>query len=360
MPDSSTILVLLPYMYDTVPAQRFRWEQWIRLRSNAHDQVKILSFETESLAQFRKSRQWLAIAAIYIARYLSYIVILLGQARAADIVVIARNAVLGGPPLIEALLFLLGKKVVYDFDDAIFLAPPNDKSWLRRLLRCDWRVAYICRHACLVGVGNEFLASFARQYNPNVVIWPTTVDTDALKPVERKDREFTVGWTGSLSTVPYVESVLPAIAELQKSNDFRFLIVGGNLDLEAFGVRGQCKPWTPEAEVKLLQTMDIGLMPLNDTSWERGKCSLKAIQYQSVGIPAIVSDVGMNCVAVRNGETGIVLEPGGNWKTAIQTLLIDTEMRKKMGIAARNHVLANFSGKVVADRVFADITQFCA
>jgi glycosyltransferase involved in cell wall biosynthesis len=256
---------------------------------------------------------------------------------------------------VETLLFALRKNVIYDFDDAIYLAPSDDNSLARKLLRCDWRVGYICHRSSLVGVGNDYLAAYARKHNKHVVIWPTSIDTEWSRPPNVRPATLTVGWTGSASTVNYIKSILPEIAKLQKDHDFRFLIVGGDLDLDAHGVTGECRPWRAKDEVAFLQEMDIGLMPLANTPWESGKCSLKALQYQSVGIPAIASDVGMNRKAVLDGKTGLLVPPGGGWSQSIAKLLGDAELRRRMGIAACAHVETHYSGRVVAPKVLADI-----
>lgn len=349
------LLVLLPYLRDTAPGQRFRWEQWIKLFPSAQVKVNTLYFETEALADVRSQKKTTLVVVLYLVRYLQYFAALLLRMGQSDVVVVYRNAVIGGPPLVETLLFLFRKKIIYDFDDAIFLSPTNDKSLVKRLLRCDWKVSYICSIASMVGVGNEFLAAYAGRYNKHVNIWPTSIDTEWSCPGGPRSGMLTVGWTGSASTASYLEEILPEIADLQRDYTFRLLVVGGKLDLDSYGINGECRPWTARDEVACLQEMDIGLMPLLDTPWENGKCSLKALQYQSVAIPAVASDVGMNRKAVLDGKTGFLVPPRGDWSRPLAKLLVDPELRRRMGAAARVHVERNFSGKVVAPKVLSDI-----
>lgn len=305
------------------------------------------------MESLRKQRKIIWLVPLALLRYVSYAAQAIALSFRYDYVVVPRSAVLGGPPLIEALLFLLRRKVIYDFDDAIFLPPPRNDTFLIRLLRCDWRVAFICRHALAVGVGNDFLAEFARRYNPHVFVWRTTIDTDQYR-VRPKDTAQTmpvIGWTGSSSTSCYIRDLLPELAALQRQIPFELLVVGCELDLQAASVKGECVPWSSSTELALVQRMDIGLMPLEDSVWEKGKCSLKALQYQAAGIPAVVSDVGMNREAVLDEVTGLLVAPNGDWKAPLTRLLQDAVLREKLGKAARLHVEQHFSASVVASHI---------
>lgn len=350
-------LILFPYSYDTAPAQRFRWEQWETQLQTQGLNIRRLHFMTPSMEDLRKRREFVLLFSRIILRYLQYAIVALYQSFRHTYVIVPRNAVLGGPPIIEGLLFLLRRKVIYDFDDAIFMRPPNDHSWFVRLLRCDWRVAFICRYAKAVGVGNNFLGDYARRYNRKVFLWRTTIDTAVykVKPSTPQNSPLVVGWTGSVSTSRYIRTLLPELAALQQTVPFELLVVGCDLDLQAAGVNGECLPWTSQGELALYQRMDIGLMPLNDTPWEKGKCSLKALQYQAIGIPAIVSDVGMNREAVLHEVTGLLVPPQGDWKAPITRLLTDAALRTKLGTAGREYVEQFFSARVVADKIAQDL-----
>ena len=355
------ILVLLPYKYDTAPGQRYRWEQWIPILEARGLVARRLHFETDSISIARAANRGLAAVVLSTWRYFTYMIELLSELRKASLVVVHRNAAPAGPPLVEALLFARGTRVVYDFDDAIYMPPSGETRFFRRLFRCDWRVAYICGRARHVGVGNSELASFARSVrSASVGVWPSSIDCERSGPSLTPNRRLTIGWTGSSSTSRYLPIVLPALRELQENYDFDVLIVGTTVDLQSWGIRGRCAPWTPESEVPLLQQMSIGLMPLEDTPWERGKCSLKALAYQSAGIPAVVSDVGMNREAVIDGVTGFLVPAGGDWRAPLISLIEDPELRCRMGAAGRRHVEERYSATVVAAKVFADLAAIAA
>lgn len=225
---------------------------------------------------------------------------------------------------------------IFDFDDAIFTGSREKK--LRHILP---------HFACLTP-GNSYLADFARQLNPNVEIWPTVVDTDRYVPVtNRVSGPIRVGWSGSKSTLQYC---LPML-----TNVFRTLTAKENIEIIIIAEVHPVIPpddfpfryiqWTPESEVEGLQQIDIGLMPLRDEAFERGKCGLKAIQYMGVGIPALVSPVGVNREIVPDGETGYHCQTDQDWIDRLELLIHQPELRSRLGIAARERIISRYSVK---------------
>ncbi len=208
----------------------------------------------------------------------------------------------------------------------------------------------------MIGAGNPTLAAHMARYCPKTVIWPSTVDTELYQiPAHDESKPPVIGWTGSRSTQPYLEPVLPELAALQREIPFQMLVIGGDLDLSAHGLDGRTVPWSAETEVALTGQIDIGLMPLPDTPWARGKCALKAIQYQALGAPAVVSDVGVNRDVVSDGETGFVVTPGTAWSAPLRRLLTDADLRRRMGAAGRARVKARYSAQVVSRQVADDL-----
>lgn len=351
------ITVLLPYERFTAPSQRFRWEQWAGHLEAHGMSVNLLPFSTPSLGAARRKKARILGAFLFAARYLPWLIEVLREALRSDLVVVHRNAALTGPPVAEAILAAFGKPLVYDLDDAIYLPPESGDNFWRRLVRCDWRCGFIGRHSTLIGAGCPVLRDHMARYNQNVVLWPTTVDTERCQQRTQPDATAipVIGWTGSQSTAHYLETILPALASLQREITFELLVIGVDMDLEAHGVRGHCVPWSAETEVESTMQIDIGLMPLADTAWARGKCALKAIQYQAFGTPAVVSDVGVNSDVVIDGETGFLVEPGGDWAPALRKLLSDRTLRHEMGRKGRAHVTENYSAAVVAAKIASDL-----
>jgi glycosyltransferase involved in cell wall biosynthesis len=286
-----------------------------------------------------------AFAGAAVARYPSWVRRFV-EARHADVLIIARKAIPVGPPFVEIAVGGGGVPFVYDFDDAIHLKPPDHPSPIVRLVRAQSRCRALCRVATTVTVGNEFLAEFARQHAHVVRTIPTTVDVSVHEPrTVPKDASArpVVGWSGSPTTVRYLEPLLPVLREVQRAAPFDLLVVGAQIHLG--GVVGRCVPWTSATEVPLLQEMDVGLMPLPDGPWERGKCGLKALLYQAVGIPAVVSDVGVNRAVVKDGTTGFVVPNAAAWRERIEALVRDRELRRELGSRAREHVSTEYSSQ---------------
>jgi len=347
-----SVTALVPYILDSAPNQRYRWEQWAPLLSEHGVEVSFLTFgtpEIDALHRAGRSREVLAHAA---ARYPSWMAELVRQTRAADVVVVPRNAALAGPPLGEWVATnLIGKPLVYDLDDAVWLAPPPpDPTW-RKLIRCDWRVDYIGRWASIVAAGNDYLAEHMRQFCDHVEVWPTTVSMAQYTehPYGEEKPVPVIGWTGSPSTAKYLAQILPILREIQREEPFELLVVGAELDLG--DLVGRCEPWTPKTEVSLVHEMDIGLMPLPDNPWTRGKCGMKAIQYLGTGIPAVVSDVGVNAAVVRHGDLGGLVHEPSDWSRHLLSLLRDPGRRRSIGLEGRAHVTEHYSAQSVAPRI---------
>ncbi|MDH3668534.1 MAG: glycosyltransferase family 4 protein [Paracoccaceae bacterium] len=354
----SRIAILLPYELGTIPSQRYRWEQWLPHLEAAGLQVEVVCCSTKAVGAARHAGRGLAAFALMALRYPVWLVQALRAGLRANLVVIHRNAALSGPPLAEMLLSLMGKRLVYELDDAIYLPPESGDTFWRRLVRCDWRAGMIGRRAAMVGAGNPTLGAHMAQYCHHVVIWPSTVDTGLYRaPMREGIAPPVIGWTGSRSTQQYLEPLLPQLAALQHEAPFEMLVIGAEIDLATHGLAGRCVPWSAETEVGLTGEIDIGLMPLPDTPWARGKCALKAIQYQALGAPAVVSDVGVTREVVIDGESGFVVAPGGDWPAPLRRLLEDADLRRRMGAAGRARVEAHYSARVVGQRVAADLSN---
>jgi len=201
-------------------------------------------------------------------------------------------------------------------------------------------------------VGNNYLAEYARRYNQNVTVIPTTIDTETYRvhPV-RTPSPPVIGWTGSYSTVQHLDLLRSTLSELAKRERFRVRVIGPS-DYELEGVDVEVVPWRSHTEVQDLAAVDIGIMPLPDDPWSRGKCGCKALQYMGLGIPAVCSPVGMNTDLIRDGENGFLANSAEEWISKLTRLLRSTELRLKMGRAGRKTVEEGFSATSQAPRVY--------
>ncbi|OWR15173.1 glycosyltransferase family 4 protein [Chryseobacterium sp. VAUSW3] len=244
------------------------------------------------------------------------------------------------PALAEWMLKLLGIQYIVDYDDAIFhnydqSANPIIKNFLGN------KIAYVMRFSGTVVAGNQYLADYAaRSGAKNIEIIPTVIDLDRYPIKQTTDTDpCIVGWIGTKTT--FEKHLLPCkdwIKALQHQEpNIRFHIVGITEDMD-LGKNVKYIRWTEETEVAEILKMDIGLMPLQDSKWEKGKCAYKLIQYSACGIPGVASDVGMNREVTVPGETGILASADEEWIQAIKTLKSNTELRQQLGRNARKKV----------------------
>jgi glycosyltransferase involved in cell wall biosynthesis len=237
-----------------------------------------------------------------------------------------------------------GKKLIYDFDDAIWLAHVSEHNSLSFSLKNPGKVKAICKWVYKVSCGNEYLCSYAKQFNSNVVYNPTCVDTEKWHNVisNHDVPKVTIGWTGTFSTLKYFELVIPVLKKLQQKYDFNIKIICNQQPSFDIGNLSYVE-WTEENEVTELAACQIGLMPLTSDEWSEGKCGFKLIQYLSLGIPAVSSPVGVNKKIIEQGINGFLCLNEEQWYQAIEKLLLDAALRKKMGITGREKIVKEYS-----------------
>jgi len=268
-----------------------------------------------------------------------------------DAVFIPREASLIGPALAERIAARRNPALIFDFDDAIWVPYVSPTNRFFSYLKMPWKTKTLCRIAAATIAGNDYLATFARRFSQQVSIVPSTVSLRTYRPAARTGSSVPiVGWTGSHSSVQYLESLTPALAALKSRRPFRLVVVGAE-PVSLAGVETEWRPWKAESEVEDISDFDIGLMPLPDEPWARGKCALKAIQYMGVGVPAVVSPVGANADVVVDGRTGFHASATDEWIQAIEKLLDDEPLRARMGESAYRRVAERYSAESQAPRV---------
>ena len=281
-----------------------------------------------------------------------------------DLVFLYREAFPIGPPLVERWLAGPGKPpIVYDFDDAIFL--PNVSDANRFIVSLKWagKVPGIVRLSTQVIAGNDFLASFARRYNPAVLTIPTCVDTDKFTP--RTDGQggrdpLVVGWIGSPTTAPYLSMLGSAFRNVHARTPFRVKVSGAATDVVFDGVPTTNVPWSLADEVSLFNTCDVGVYPLTDDEWAKGKCGFKAIQFMSCGVPVVASAVGENLAIIEDGVNGFLASTPEEWETKLRRLLTDAPLRASFAAAGRRTVEERYSLRVCAPQVAAVLDDVLA
>jgi glycosyltransferase involved in cell wall biosynthesis len=340
------VLVLAPYPARTAPSQRFRFEQYLDplieegfefevstllepggpalLNEPGHLGSKIAVTARAALRRFRD-----------VARRGSF-----------DLVFIHREAFPLGFPLFERSLAALGTPYIFDLDDAIYLPAVGDASGGFSSLRYPAKTKSIARHARLVTAGNRHLADWALQHNDDVRVIPTTIDTELYRAPPSHDstqegRSVCVGWSGSRTTIRYLAPLVPILRELQLERGIRIRVIGD----EHFTIPGaevEALPWREQSEIEDLSAIDIGLMPLPDDEWARGKCGLKALQYMALGVSAVISPIGVN-VDIARGGAAMLASGEGEWRDAILELIENAERRHELGERGRERVEESYS-----------------
>jgi glycosyltransferase involved in cell wall biosynthesis len=351
------LLAIVPSIYDTSPGQRYRIEQWEPLLRKSGVEITYAPFESDELhALLYKSGnigRKLSLVAEGIFRRIST----LKSVKDYDVVYVFREAALLGPAFFERWIYRSGVPMVFDFDDAVFVSYRSPTNGYLSYLKFASKVKSICRMSAHVMAGNPYLAEYARAVNENVTVVPTTIDTDKYTVRNKADQSAiptigpTIGWTGSFSTVQHLDTLRPALQKLAQQAKFRLRVIGTpTYKLEGLDV--EAMPWRAATELRDLEAIDIGVMPLPDDAWSKGKCGLKALQFMALGIPTVCSPVGVNTDIIQDGENGFLASSEEEWVEKLGQLLNSRELRERLGNAGRQTVEQNYSATVQAPRVF--------
>lgn len=343
------VLILAPYPCTKAPNQRFRFEQYLPYLEQSGIEFEYLPFWDEEVWDVFYQPGHIRAKFLSLMRGIFRRKLLLFQLHKYDFVFIHREALPIGPPIIEFLIARVWKKkIIYDFDDAIWIKNYSDANkGIARWLKSHQKVGLICKYSNKVSTGNYFLAEYANKYNPHTTVIPTTIDSDhhhnRLKEVKTEGK-LVIGWTGSHSTLLQLRQIEHQLAELQKIIDFDLHIIC-NADPEFTLVDYQYFPWKFGTEIEDLLQFDIGIMPLLNTDWERGKCGFKALQYMALGIPVVASAVGANCEIITDGHDGYLIPPDEPelWVVRLQKLLENNDLRMTLGTAGRQTVIQRYS-----------------
>jgi glycosyltransferase involved in cell wall biosynthesis len=349
------VACVVPYPRGAAPSQRFRLEQWQKPLAAAGITLEFFPFlDPEAAARlYQPGHLWAKAQSVLrgTARRLRWA---LDQARQFDVVVIHREAVPIGLSSIEAIL---ARRVptVFDFDDAIWL--PNVSAANRRFERLKGfaKIDRILATCSAVSAGCHHLLDHARRHNPRVYLVPTSIDLDLYSPPRAHaaaDR-LTVGWTGSLTTSPYVALIAEPLRRAAARVRMELVVFGGDVTIPGVDVR--CVPWSAAEEVPLIRTFDVGLKPLPRTDWVRGKCPMKELQYMALGIPPVATRFGSSVESIEHGRTGFLCEAEDDWVEALASLE-DPRRRSDIGRAARTVVEKIYSASSAAS-AFARVLE---
>ena len=335
---------------------RFRVAQYIPYLRQAGFDVTISAFYTPAFFNVVYRRGHYATkAALFVTRTLRRLRELLSVTQ-YDLVLLYREAIPLGPPVLERLIAARGIPIVYDFDDAIFLPSVSEANRAIAFLKNPGRVATILKLSTEVIVGNEFLAAYARRYAGSVTVIPTAVDTSRFAPRaggHRDTDDLVVGWIGSPTTFTYLEGLADVLREVAQRHRFVLKVSGAGRRVDFPGVNVQEVPWSMRDEVTLFNSCDVGVYPLTDDDWARGKCGFKAIQCMACGVPVVAAAVGVNREIIDDGVNSFLASTREEWVTKLSRLLSDAELRRRMAVAGRRTIEDRYSLNVTAPRIAA-------
>lgn len=260
---------------------------------------------------------------------------------------------------LNRLLRLVNPRIVFDFDDSIFMADPHSPdAGVLQDLKGRWKARTFdsaLRNAALVIAGNSYLGKVAERRAPRVAVLTEAIDTVRYSPrtwPEAPAGPVIVGWIGSPSTARYLDILSDALRTLASLCDVRLRLVGA--DFTVPGVQTESVPWARDTEVAVLQTFDIGLMPMPKDDWTEGKFGSKMLQYMAVAVPAVVSDTAANRDVIEHGVTGMLAPSPSAWTEALCRLARDHLLRRRIGMAGREQVERQHS-LVHGDRMFVQL-----
>jgi glycosyltransferase involved in cell wall biosynthesis len=257
------------------------------------------------------------------------------------------------PGLFEKIATLPRKPIIYDYDDAIFHNYDINSKWYVRKF-FGQKLHYTIGAAKIAFCGNNYLANYARPLCSRIEVVPTVVNTDVLYPkaIEKhKDSPIKIGWIGSPTTWHYFEKKLPMMKRLASAENGNLFVMGASKNITNTHSLLNFVEWSEAGEVPFLQSLDIGVMPLDNSPWAKGKCGYKIIQYMACGIPVVASPIGVNQDIIDHGINGFLVETDEEWYSAITKLMKDKDLRQKMGNSGRKKVENQYSLKVWGPRV---------
>lgn len=326
------------------PSQRFRHEQYLRFfEENGWECSFSWLLDAEQDQIFYSQGNWGAKAKVIAAstwkRWKETF------AKPMDVVFVQREAYMLGSAWFEQQM-ARRSAFVFDFDDAIWLADVSSENRRFAFLKDGRKTEALISISDEVIAGNEYLADYARDYNERVTVIPTTIDTAYHRPMPqlRKGKPVCIGWTGSLTTLQYFQNIVPLLEriKIRYGTGVRFKVIGesgyrnATLDLES-------TPWNLQSEIEDLNDIDIGIMPLPDNEWTKGKCGFKGLQYMGCGIPAVMSPVGVNNRIIEQGVNGYLAYDEDDWFTILCRLVESEDLRHRIGEAGRATVEKRYS-----------------
>lgn len=356
------ILCLLPHRPNRSPGQRFRIEQYIDFLNEHGFQCSISYLISQKDDQYLYKKGYLLKKLLFFLKSIFKRFKDIRRARKYDAVFIYREALLHGSTCIERQLHKQSIPIIFDFDDAIWLLDMSEANEKFRWLKNPHKFDRILQMSTVVVAGNEYLASYARQFAQDVRVIPTTLNTEIYRPLEKKQKKdyVVIGWSGSHTTIKHFKAFEEVFLKIHQKYDtkIRFCIIS-NEPPNHMKIPYEFIPWSTQTEIPAVGSFDIGIMPLPDDEWTRGKCGFKGLLYMSLGVATVMSAVGVNREIIQDGINGFLAETEEDWIEKLSLLIENEDLRVQMGHLGRKTVVESYSFEVHKYswlQVFKDVT----
>jgi glycosyltransferase involved in cell wall biosynthesis len=348
------MLVLCPYPVGVAAGQRLKFEQYYDDWRAAGWDITVSPYMDMKLWSVAHQHGHLGVKLAGTLKGLLRRVGDMLRIRSYDLVYVFMYVTPIGTSLFERVTRVLATRLIFDLEDNVLIGQalkgrfPNP---VLRLLKGSGKAKYLVRSADHVITSSPFLNEACLEANEKQACTyiSSSVDTDRFVPVNRFGNDTTpvIGWTGTFSSSVYLDLLRPVFQELAERRRFRLRVIG-NFDYSLDGVDLEVVRWTAAHEIEDLQAIDIGVYPLPLEEWVTGKSGLKAIQYMAFGIPCVATDVGTTPMLIRDGENGLLVRTADQWLSALERLLDDPELRRRLGQQAREDAVAKYSIRAVA------------
>jgi glycosyltransferase involved in cell wall biosynthesis len=353
------VLALSPVPYEGAGC-RFRISQYLPYLAAEGIDVTVAPFyDREFFGLVYEPRRHARKAVLFVKQAAAR-VMAVARAGRFDAIWMYREALPLGPPILEWVLSACRRPLLFDFDDAVYLTNTSEANRYLAALKFPQKTDWIIARADQVTAGNEYLAAHARTLNRFVQVIPTAVDTDVFAP--RTDRPAegappVLGWIGTPTTVPYLRMLADPLQALTRQHPFTLRVSGGSAEFMPADVRVEHLPWSLDREVTLFNTCDIGVYPMPDDEWARGKSGFKAIQFMACAVPVVASPIGINAEIIEHGVNGFLASTPEEWARTLGMLIADSGLRHRIGLAGRRTIEARYSIRVNAPRIAAALRQ---
>lgn len=347
------IYVICPFPKDEAAGQRLKYEQYIEQWEKEGYKVSISNFMDLSLwavvyTEGNYLKKFFGVIRGYAKRFLDIFFI-----PKADLVYVFMWGTPFGSSFYERIIRLLSKNLIYDIEDNVMMGQTNSLNPIMRFLRGSSKVNYLIQSSDHVITSSPFLCDYAKKLNMfgKATYISSSINVNKFVPVNNftNTQPIVLGWTGTFSSKEYLKLLEPILEKLSARRKFKLRIIG-NFEYSLSGVDIEMIQWSKKNEVADLQGIDIGLYPLPQNDWVLGKSGLKALQYMAFGLPTVATNVGTTPKIIKNMENGILVDSEEDWVNALEKLIDDNELRKKLGENARRTVLEGYSTDVIGSK----------